>query len=257
MTLPVERARALRWGWEFLWELKSAKNLTSIQKAKALNILQSYPSSSETTAWASETSWLEAEATDTDTSKLHSGPSLAVDRAPITFSDRIDALAAASSFFHYELRGCNNLTKEQKRSLLYVCRHFPLSTEVDDIARQNAQANPAGDESAFIQRGRAAIARSVPVGDGIPAEAVIAKLEGKLAAARQRRAADHNASGVLKEHSSVTLVNPLPGLAQGSMGVVVHVHAEGRAYEVEFFDNSEKTIGVHTVEAANLRPVKE
>lgn len=39
-------------------------------------------------------------------------------------------------------------------------------------------------DSKFIRRGRAAIARSVAAGDGIPAEVVIAKLESKVARAR-------------------------------------------------------------------------
>lgn len=40
-------------------------------------------------------------------------------------------------------------------------------------------------QSEFIQRGMAAIEKAVAVGDGVPAEAVIAKLEAKLAAARK------------------------------------------------------------------------
>jgi hypothetical protein len=28
MTMPVELARRLRWGWDLLWELQSAVNLT-------------------------------------------------------------------------------------------------------------------------------------------------------------------------------------------------------------------------------------
>ena len=43
--------------------------------------------------------------------------------------------------------------------------------------------------SEFIRRGMAAINRSVTAGDGIPAEVVIAKLEAKLAAARNTKKA--------------------------------------------------------------------
>ncbi len=39
MTLPIERARSLRWGWELLWELKTASNLTALQRATILIIL--------------------------------------------------------------------------------------------------------------------------------------------------------------------------------------------------------------------------
>jgi predicted transcriptional regulator len=44
-------------------------------------------------------------------------------------------------------------------------------------------------QSEFLRRGMAAISRTVAAGDGIPAETVIAKLEAKLAAARQAKSA--------------------------------------------------------------------
>lgn len=40
-------------------------------------------------------------------------------------------------------------------------------------------------QSEFMRRGMAAIERTVTAGDGVPAEAVIAKLEAKLATARK------------------------------------------------------------------------
>jgi hypothetical protein len=43
------------------------------------------------------------------------------------------------------------------------------------------------EQSEFVQRGLAAIARSEADGDWIPAETVIAKLEAKVAAARERQ----------------------------------------------------------------------
>ena len=43
------------------------------------------------------------------------------------------------------------------------------------------------DQSEFVRRGLAAIARSEADGDWIPAEVVIAKLEAKVAAARERQ----------------------------------------------------------------------
>ena len=45
------------------------------------------------------------------------------------------------------------------------------------------------EQAEFVRRGLAAIERSRQAGDGIPAEAVIAKLEAKLAAARKTRRA--------------------------------------------------------------------
>lgn len=47
------------------------------------------------------------------------------------------------------------------------------------------------DQSEFVRRGLAAIARSEAQGDWIPAEQVIAKLEAKVAAARERQKQSH------------------------------------------------------------------
>lgn len=46
---------------------------------------------------------------------------------------------------------------------------------------------PIRDQSEFVRRGLAAITRSEADGDWIPAETVIAKLEAKVAAARERQ----------------------------------------------------------------------
>jgi len=43
------------------------------------------------------------------------------------------------------------------------------------------------DQCDFVRRGMESIARSEAAGDWVPAEAVIAKLEAKVAAARERR----------------------------------------------------------------------
>ncbi len=45
------------------------------------------------------------------------------------------------------------------------------------------------DQSEFVLRGLAAIARSEAAGDWVPAETVLARLEAKVAAARERRQA--------------------------------------------------------------------
>ena len=48
------------------------------------------------------------------------------------------------------------------------------------------------DQSEFVRRGLAAVARSEAVGDWIPAELVIAKLEAKVVAARERQKHKHS-----------------------------------------------------------------
>ncbi|RDH13749.1 DUF4926 domain-containing protein [Tsukamurella pulmonis] len=60
---------------------------------------------------------------------------------------------------------------------------------------------------------------------------------------------------MFEEHASVELTRDLPesGLVTGSHGAIVHVHAEGAAFEVEFFTDAGETIDVVTVEAKDLR----
>lgn len=62
---------------------------------------------------------------------------------------------------------------------------------------------------------------------------------------------------MIHEHSQVLLTCALPalGLEPGDVGVVVHVHGQGAAYEVEFMSLDGRTIGVETLEARQLRPV--
>ncbi|URI10136.1 hypothetical protein MW290_31880 [Aquincola tertiaricarbonis] len=54
-------------------------------------------------------------------------------------------------------------------------------------AAVRAEVTRRKDQSEFVRRGLAAIARSEAAGDWVAAEDVIAKLEAKVAAARQRR----------------------------------------------------------------------
>jgi hypothetical protein len=60
-----------------------------------------------------------------------------------------------------------------------------------------------------------------------------------------------------QEHAQVVLMTPLPalGLEPGDVGVVVHIHAQGAAYEVEFISLDGRTIGVETLQPQQLRPV--
>ena len=60
---------------------------------------------------------------------------------------------------------------------------------------------------------------------------------------------------MLNEHTQIVLKRALPnlGLEPDDVGVVVHVHGQGKAYEVEFLTLDGNTIGVETVEACDLR----
>ncbi|MBV8046006.1 MAG: DUF4926 domain-containing protein [Paludibacterium sp.] len=61
------------------------------------------------------------------------------------------------------------------------------------------------------------------------------------------------------EHSPVVLTRALPSrrLELGALGVVVHVHGLGIAYEVEFLNGDGRTIAVETVPAEDLRAAPE
>jgi hypothetical protein len=62
---------------------------------------------------------------------------------------------------------------------------------------------------------------------------------------------------MIKEHDRVVLTAPVPGegLEVGDVGTVVHVYADGKAFEVEFTTLDGKTAAVATVEAPAVRPV--
>jgi len=54
------------------------------------------------------------------------------------------------------------------------------------------------------------------------------------------------------------LVTDLPGekLAAGDVGTVVHVHGEGRAYEVEFVALDGETVAIVTLDRSQVRAVE-
>ena len=62
---------------------------------------------------------------------------------------------------------------------------------------------------------------------------------------------------MINEHDRIVLTKPVPsdGLEVGDVGTVVHVYAEGKAFEVEFTTLDGKTAAVATVEAVAARPV--
>ena len=62
---------------------------------------------------------------------------------------------------------------------------------------------------------------------------------------------------MIKEHTSVILTCDLPEkhLLRGDVGVIVHVHGDGKAYEVEFMTMSGSTVSVCTLEAADVQKV--
>ena len=61
----------------------------------------------------------------------------------------------------------------------------------------------------------------------------------------------------IKEHDCVVLTQDLAEkqLQAGDVGVVVHIHQGGVAYEVELVTLAGETTAVVTVEAAKVRPI--
>jgi hypothetical protein len=60
---------------------------------------------------------------------------------------------------------------------------------------------------------------------------------------------------MIEEHASVVLTEPLraSGLEAGDVGVVVHVHRNGQAYEVEFMSLDGNTLSIETLTATQIR----
>jgi hypothetical protein len=61
----------------------------------------------------------------------------------------------------------------------------------------------------------------------------------------------------IAEHAAVALTRDLPehALRAGDVGAVVHVYAEGKAYEVEFVTGAGQTLAVETLDPSGIRPL--
>lgn len=64
---------------------------------------------------------------------------------------------------------------------------------------------------------------------------------------------------MINEHDRVVLTSPIPehGLEPGDIGVVVFVHNDGVAYEVEFVTLTGRTAAVVELRADKVRPVQK
>jgi len=62
---------------------------------------------------------------------------------------------------------------------------------------------------------------------------------------------------MIREHDRVVLTAPVSNqrLESGDVGTVVHVYADGQAFEVEFMTLDGQTAAIATVEASAIRPV--
>ena len=137
MTMPAERTRTLRFGWEFLLELRDAANLTDDQRSTIEEILEHYPMGSEIKQWAMDGAFAkrrlgQLKPEDLDTFGIQN-PTIpdTITRGPATPEQRTRALRSAYEFFRIGLMNADNLTAEQRRQKPYVLRHFPESHEIN------------------------------------------------------------------------------------------------------------------------------
>jgi len=63
----------------------------------------------------------------------------------------------------------------------------------------------------------------------------------------------------LKEHEPIVLTRGRAeiGLEAGDVGMIVHIHRDGEAFEVEFVTLTGRTVAVVTVPASDLRPISQ
>jgi hypothetical protein len=137
MTMPHERTRALRWGWEFLNELSHAHNMTTEQAEQIRKILLHYPSTRELWECAAlnekihssnVTCGLLPENTYSPGAQINVEEPTHVERGRVSPADHGQALQEAVELFHFTLRFCENLTESQRNTLMYVRRHFPINS---------------------------------------------------------------------------------------------------------------------------------
>lgn len=151
MTMPDERTRALRFGWEFLLELQATAELDAAQRSNVDLILTAYPSGKEIKAWA-EMQERQPDRFGVVCARLSPEPVnfyackrecvQEMVRPPVTPSQRARALRLALEFFQ-SLRSAANLPQAQKRQIPYVLRHFPHGHEIAYWAHCSAKAGAA------------------------------------------------------------------------------------------------------------------
>ncbi len=64
---------------------------------------------------------------------------------------------------------------------------------------------------------------------------------------------------MIREHDQVVLAEDVPehALQAGDVGVIVHVHRQGEAFEVEFLTLQGETAAVLTLRSSQLRSIRK
>jgi hypothetical protein len=143
MTMPHERTRALRYGWEYLIELQESNNISEEQRHQVALIVRHYPSAGEIKLWTLDCVDKEglcgpktSPENEPIISRLPLTPEF-TERGTTTPSERARALRLADQLFK-ELLSAPNLTPDQKRQIPYVLQHFPDHHEIKHWAQMDA-----------------------------------------------------------------------------------------------------------------------
>jgi len=150
MTMPDERTRALRFGWEFLLELREEPNLTDEQRGTVAEILRHYPCAAEIKAWAKDCEQTRDPLFGAQMAPEEPQPGCfdrgvlavaqTIQRGATTPQQRTLALCRAYAFFRFGLSGSgrNHLPERLRRQIPYVLRHFPDNHEIQSWALSDA-----------------------------------------------------------------------------------------------------------------------
>jgi hypothetical protein len=128
MTMPHEYTRALRWGWEFLWELKDSAEVPAEIRDQAAALLGHYPSTSEIHEWVEHVSNIDMFGSMTlgpeESTTSHPEIPTTIKRPLISREQYVHAISEAGILF-VQLRGDKRLPEELSRQVPYVLRHYP------------------------------------------------------------------------------------------------------------------------------------
>ena len=132
MTMPHERARALRWGWDLLQSLASAESeLTPELRGNASRLLAHHPSAKDLRDWGRDgNSGIGIEAENVTRSDWPED----IPRERPTRQQYVTAVSDTFIFVReLPFQVSIQLGEERRREILYALRHYP-----NDIAEQGA-----------------------------------------------------------------------------------------------------------------------
>lgn len=109
MTMPSERTRTLRWGFEVLQEISDAAMVTDREKARAAELLDTYPTPLAVSSWIDE-----------------DVPCLPVEAAV--------AIEATGDLLRDILRS-EAFPADLRRSVMFTLRHFPEPGDAERWSR--------------------------------------------------------------------------------------------------------------------------